>query len=97
MFLYYIEILDKERVYSFYRRGGCNRRLSIKFEKPKKNHIVTFSPLHHFIADIYTVTLYVFCKFWHIFLHTYRVFIKYTYRVLQKIPTKHWGFAYIKR
>lgn len=76
---------------------GCNSRPSIKFEKTKKNLILAFSLQRHFIADIYTVTLYVFCKFWHIFLHTYRVFIKYTYRVLQKIPTKQRGFAYIKK
>lgn len=62
---------------------GCNCRLSIKFEKPKKNLIRTFSPQHHFIADIYTVTLYVFCKFWHIFLHTYRVLLN-THIVLTK-------------
>ena len=75
---------------------GYNCRLSIKFEKPKKNLILTFSTQHHFIADIYTDTLYVFYKFWHILLHTYRVFIN-TYIVFyKKIPTKQWGFAYIK-
>ena len=63
---------------------GYNCRLSIKFEKPKKNLMLTVSTQHHFIADIYIITLYVFYKFWHIFLHTYRVFIKCTYRVLQK-------------
>ena len=54
---------------------GYNCRPSIKFKKTKKNLILAFSLQHHFIANIYTVTLYVFCKFWHIFSHTYRVFI----------------------
>ena len=73
-----------------------NCRISIKFEKPKKNLILTFSTQHHFIADIYIITLYVFYKFGHIFLHTYRVFIIYIYRAYKKIPAKQWGFAYIK-
>ena len=72
----------------FMEERGYNCRLSIKFEKPKKNLILTFSTQHHFIADIYIITLYVFYKFWHIFLHTYRVFIN-TYIVFyKKIPTK---------
>ena len=62
---------------------GYNCRLSIKFEKPKKNLMLTVSTQHHFIADIYIITLYVFYKFWHILLHTYRVLLN-THIVLTK-------------
>ena len=57
-------------------------------QKPKKNLLFTFSTQHHFIAGIYIVILYVFCKFWHISC-TLIVFLLNTHVVFyKKIPTK---------
>lgn len=73
---------------------GYNCRLSIKFEKTKKNLILTFSTQHYFIAGIYIVTLYVFCKFWHIFLHTYHVLLN-THIVFYKKSPLNSGDLYV--